>query len=214
MMKTLAHELIRTKALRFGNFETKSGRISPYFINTGNLYESLILRQIAEKTAMILADQKISDVDFFGPAYKGIALAAAACMNLSQAMPKSRFAFFRKEKKQHGEGGTLVGSLRDGKPLVIIEDVLTGGTALRQTHGELKQAFPNRSTACVIIVLDREEVGQKISAKKEVEALYGCPCFCITNVSSLISEIDSWKEKPPGYNREAIESYRQKYGSK
>jgi len=212
-MHSLARELIRTGALEFGSFITKSGRTSPYFINTSKFYESTILRRIASEINKLLVKDTIADTDFFGPAYKGIALAAAACMQASDSMPQSRFAFFRKEAKKHGEGGLLVGSLRAGKPLVVIEDVLTGGTALRQTLEQLHTSSIDAEIKCVIVVIDRQEVGQKISAQKEVSKLYNCPCLSITNIDALINEIETWKEKPPGYNREAIDSYRKTYGS-
>ncbi len=212
-MESLAQELVHTGALQFGSFETKSGRLSPYFINTGKLYKSLVLQKIAKQTLMILADKQIGDVDFFGPAYKGISLAAVTCMAAAELMPESGFGFFRKEKKEHGEGGLFVGSLRDSKPLVIIEDVLTGGTALRQTHKQLRSSGLNKQAACVVVVLDRQEIGQKVSAKKEVEDLYGCPVCCLASIDSLIHEIEGWKEKPPGYDREAIDNYRKQYGA-
>ena len=162
---------------------------------------------------MILEDNKVVDADFFGPAYKGIALATAVCMQVADKMPHSKFAFFRKEKKLHGEGGQMVGSLRGNAPLVIIEDVLTGGTALRQTHAELKSANIQNKVACVLVVLDRQEKGQGILAKKEIEALYGCPCIALTNIEELISELETWNELPDGYDNAAINSYRAEFCS-
>jgi orotate phosphoribosyltransferase len=173
-MESLAQELVHTGALQFGSFETKSGRLSPYFINTGKLYKSLVLQKIAKQTLMILSDKQIGDVDFFGPAYKGISLAAVTCMAAAE---------------------------------------LTGGTALRQTHKQLRSSGLNKQAACVVVVLDRQEIGQKVSAKKEVEDLYGCPVCCLASIDSLIHEIEGWKEKPPGYDREAIDNYRKQYGA-
>ena len=105
----------------------------------------------------------------------------------------------------------MVGSLRPAKPLVLIEDVLTGGTALRQTHAELKAGNIQNNVVCVLIVLDRQEKGREVLAKKEIEELYGCPCIALTNIEALIAELESWENLPDGYDKETVEKYRTEY---
>lgn len=206
---------LKTGVLRFGEFTLKSGRTSPYFFNTGLFNSGATMLQFSRYFACSIEN---SDLDFdvlFGPAYKGITLACATAMALSDATGKEvPFAFNRKEKKDHGEGGNMVGAELHGN-IAIIDDVITAGTAIRESF-ELITAAGAKPSA-VFLALDRQELGQKDgeptqnSAIQQVEAEFGIPVVAIATLADLI---DYLKEQPgQEENLESMRAYRAKYGT-
>ncbi|CAE6534144.1 unnamed protein product [Rhizoctonia solani] len=162
-------------ALKFGQFTLKSGRLSPYFFNAGLLCTAPLLSSLASSYASLIASefthesQPTFDV-LFGPAYKGIPLAAATSLTLLQHGISTSFAYNRKESKSHGEGGTLVGASLEGKRVLVLDDVITAGTAVREALDAVKQA--GGVVVGVVVALDREEVapGGTGSTMRDVEA--------------------------------------------
>jgi orotate phosphoribosyltransferase len=206
---------LKTGVLRFGEFTLKSGRTSPYFFNTGLFNSGATMLQFSRYFACSIEN---SDLDFdvlFGPAYNGITLACATAMALSDATGKEvPFAFNRKEKKDHGEGGNMVGAELHGN-IAIIDDVITAGTAIRESF-ELITAAGAKPSA-VFLALDRQELGQKDgeptqnSAIQQVEAEFGIPVVAIATLADLI---DYLKEQPgQEENLESMRAYRAKYGT-
>lgn len=205
---------LKTGVLRFGEFTLKSGRISPYFFNTGLFDSGSTMCQFSRFFACSIEN---SDLDFdvlFGPAYKGITLACATAMSLSDATGKDvPFAYNRKEKKDHGEGGNMVGAELKGN-IAIIDDVITAGTAIRESF-ELITAAGAKPSA-VFLALDRQELGQKegvlseMSAIQQVEAQFDIPVVAIATLADLIEYL---KEQPDQEeNLERMRVYRERYG--
>ena len=206
---------LKTGVLRFGEFTLKSGRISPYFFNTGLFDSGASMCQFSRFFACSIEN---SDLDFdvlFGPAYKGITLACATAMALSDATGKQvPFAFNRKEKKDHGEGGSMVGAELKGD-IAIIDDVITAGTAIRESFDLITTA--GATPSAVFLALDRQELGQKdgqtteMSAVQQVEAEFGIPVVAIATLADLIEYL---KQQPDQQqNLERMRSYREQYGS-
>ncbi|WWD03935.1 orotate phosphoribosyltransferase [Kwoniella europaea PYCC6329] len=196
--------------LLFGEFTLKSGRKSPYFFNAGLLYTGSLLSSTSKAYAKILTSSRIPEFDvLFGPAYKGIALAAITAVDLSRAGREVGFAYNRKEKKDHGEGGVLVGSPLRGR-IVIIDDVLTRGTAIREAI-EIIKSQPEATLVGVVQLVDRQErgTGEK-STVQEVEEEFGVPIEPILNLQDIIAYL----EKKGGYTKELedIKEYRKNYG--
>jgi len=199
---------IEQGVLKFGRFVTKSGRTSPYFINVGLFNTGASLERLAQFYAKaILASGAKFDM-LFGPAYKGIVLAAGTAIALSREGRNLPFAFNRKEAKNHGEGGDLIGAPLAGRVL-IVDDVLTAGTAVGESlaiitaHG----AVP----AGVVISLDRMERGAgSLSAVQEIEQRHGIPVISIATLDDLIE----WLQKSAEFrqNLSSIAEYRQLYG--
>jgi len=198
------------KVLRFGEFTLKSGRVSPYFFNAGLFNSGGALSRLGRFYAQALVHSKLSDVDvIFGPAYKGIPLAAVTAVALADSFDRDLpYCFNRKEAKDHGEGGTLVGAPLEGRVL-IIDDVITAGTAVREVM-QIIQA-QGATPAAVMIALDRQERGQgALSAIQEVERDFGIPVISIVSlkqVMSFIAEDPELQEHLP-----AVEAYRAEYG--
>ncbi len=195
--------------LQFGEFELKSGRISPYFFNAGRFSSGSALAQLGRCYAAALMDAPVAADMLFGPAYKGIPLVATTAVALSDEfgidMP---FAFNRKEAKTHGEGGSLVGSALTGD-VVIVDDVITAGTAIRESLAILNNA--GATGVAVLIGLDRCERGDtSLSAVQQVEQESG---IAVTSVISL-HDIIEWVENNPemAAHRDALERYRERYG--
>jgi orotate phosphoribosyltransferase len=194
--------------LRFGTFVTKSGRTTPYFFNAGLFNTGARLDRLAEFYAKAI---RASGVDYdmvFGPAYKGIVLASATAMALSRTGPDVPWAFNRKEAKDHGEGGAVVGTPLAGRVL-IVDDVMTAGTAVRESVGIIRAA--GAAPAAVAICLDRMERGTgERSAVQEVRETYGIPVVAIANLDDLLAFLTD----SPGYEAslEAITAYRNAYG--
>lgn len=205
---------LKTGVLRFGEFTLKSGRISPYFFNTGLFDSGATMLQFSRYFACSIEN---SDLDFdvlFGPAYKGITLACATAMALSEATGKEvPFAFNRKEKKDHGEGGDMVGAELVGN-IAIIDDVITAGTAIRESFEMITAA--GAKPFAVFLALDRQELGQKdgepteISAIQQVEAEFNIPVVAIATLADIIEYL---KEQPDQEeNLERMRAYREQYG--
>ncbi|EGT4373565.1 orotate phosphoribosyltransferase [Cronobacter malonaticus] len=200
---------LNKQVLKFGEFTLKSGRQSPYFFNAGLFNTGRDLALLGRFYAEALVD---SGVDFdllFGPAYKGIPIATTTAVALSEHHERDvPYCFNRKEAKDHGEGGNLVGSPLQGR-VMLVDDVITAGTAIRESM-EIIQA--NGATlAGVMISLDRQERGRgELSAIQEVERDYGCQVIAIITLNDLIAYL---AEKPEMANHlAAVEEYRQQYG--
>ncbi len=200
---------LQSNVLRFGEFTLKSGRISPYFFNAGLFNHGRSLSQLGHFYADAINDSGIRFDTLFGPAYKGIPLATTCAIALSEKYNhNTAVCFNRKEAKDHGEGGNLIGAPLSGKVL-IIDDVITAGTAIRESM-EIIQAH-GAQAAGVVIALNRQERGKESrSAIQEVEDTYQIPVISIINLAHLIAYI-THNEKYAGYLT-AIKAYRERYG--
>ncbi len=171
--------------LRFGDFTLKSGRKSPYFFNLGNIASGRALAQLGEAYAQALLARNIEFQMLFGPAYKGIPLVAATSIALAAAGRDLPWAYNRKEVKNHGEGGQLVGAPLAGR-VVVVDDVITAGTATREALRLIKRT--DARPAALLVALDRCEPGQgKETAAAEISAEFGIPVIAIANVDDLIT---------------------------
>lgn len=200
---------LEKEVLRFGEFKLKSGRISPYFFNAGLFNTGASIAQLGKFYASAINQAGIDFDLMFGPAYKGIPLVTATVIALandfSQDIP---YVFNRKEAKQHGEGGQLVGAKLTGNVL-IIDDVITAGTAIREVMSLIKQH--NASPAGVIIALDRQEKGQgEMSAIQEVERDYNIPVISIITLADLIEYLHNTESS--NELEMQIANYQTKYG--
>jgi orotate phosphoribosyltransferase len=197
-------------ALRFGEFTLKSGRISPYFFNAGLFDSGAALATLGRAYADAVVRSGIQFDMLFGPAYKGIVLAAITAAALAEHHGRDvPFAYNRKEAKDHGEGGTLVGAPLTGRVL-IVDDVITAGTAIRESLALIRKA--GATPAGVLIALDREERGGQgvQSATQELGTEYGIPTFAIARLSDLLA----YAAGKPGLagHRQQLTAYRQRYG--
>lgn len=200
---------LNAEVLRFGEFTLKSGRLSPYFFNAGLFNKGHELALLGQYYADAIIDSGIEFDVLFGPAYKGITLAASCAIALASKHDRSvPYCFNRKEAKDHGEGGNLVGAPLAGKVL-IIDDVITAGTAIRESMEIIEAA--GAKAAGVLIALNREERGKgDKSAIQEVEETYGIPVISIIKLEHLIDYI-SQNDKYSSYLA-AIKAYREQYG--
>ncbi len=184
--------MVRSGVLTFGDFVTKSGRKTPYFINTGNYQTGAQAAKLGEYYAACVQENIAGKIDaLFGPAYKGIPLAVACAIALSNNYGRNvNYCFNRKEVKDHGEGGTMVGyRLRSGDRVVITEDVITAGTAMRECLPLLKAAA-DVEIAGLVVSVDRMERGKsELSAIQEIEAEYGIPTYPIVTVREIIDTL-------------------------
>ena len=196
-------------ALRFGQFTLKSGRASPYFFNAGLFDSGAALARLGSAYAHAAVNSGVAFDMLFGPAYKGIALAAATAVALAQQHARDvPFAFNRKEAKTHGEGGVLIGAPLAGRVL-IVDDVITAGTAIRESL-QLIRAH-GASVAGVLIALDRQERGQGTqSAAQELAAEHGVQVLAIARLSELLTLVGERDELH--MHRGAMEDYRARYG--
>lgn len=195
--------------LKFGEFTLKSGRTSPYFFNAGLFNHGADLAKLGRFYAAALQDSGVDYDVLFGPAYKGIPIATAAAIALYDTYQKDvPYCFNRKEKKDHGEGGNLVGSPLQGK-VMLVDDVITAGTAIRESM-DIVQAN-NAELAGVLIALDRQEKGQgELSAIQEVEKDFGTKVVSIVKLNDVIEYL---KDSPAlAEHLEAVTAYRAKYG--
>ena len=195
--------------LRFGEFTLKSGRVSPYFFNAGLFDSGLALAKLGRFYAQALMDSGLAYDVIFGPAYKGIPLAATTAVALAEHHQRDMpWCFNRKEAKAHGEGGTLVGAPLAGN-VVIVDDVITAGTAIREVMQIIKAQ--GAQAAGVLIALDRQERGTgELSAIQEVERDFNMPVISIvslTQVLQFLAESPELKQYLP-----AVERYRADYG--
>jgi orotate phosphoribosyltransferase len=195
--------------LRFGEFTLKSGRISPYFFNAGLFQTGSALSRLGKFYAQAIVDSGVEFDMLFGPAYKGIPLAAATAIALYEHHGKDYpYAFNRKEAKDHGEGGTIVGAPLQGRVLVI-DDVMTAGTAIRESANIV--AAHGATLASVAISLDRQERGTGTqSAVQEVEALYGISVISIVGLNEVINHVGSHLQDAALLSK--VQAYRTQYG--
>jgi orotate phosphoribosyltransferase len=195
--------------LRFGSFTLKSGRISPYFFNAGGFDDGASLAELSDCYAAAITSSGIGFDMLYGPAYKGIPLAAATSVALYQNHQANLpYAYNRKEAKDHGEGGTIVGSPLQGRVL-IIDDVISAGTSVRESIDIITAA--GAEPAGVAIALDRQEKGQgEASAVQEVQSEFGISCVSIATLADLLSYLQSNQMR--NIDIEAIQTYRDEYG--
>lgn len=206
--------MVDSGVLTFGEFTLKSGRLSPYFMNSGNYKTGAQLARLGEFYAECIHDNDIKFDTLFGPAYKGIPLAVSTAVALYTKFGIDvNYCFDRKEAKDHGEGGCIVGKqLADGEKVVIIEDVMTSGKALREVMPKLKEAA-NVDIAAMIIQVDRMEKGLNgdKSAVQEVSGEFGVNIYPIVNMNDIIEAIEDGVVSGREYLEKMIE-YRKVYG--
>jgi orotate phosphoribosyltransferase len=201
---------LELSVLRFGKFELKSGRISPYFFDAGLFSSGYAAAKLGRCYASALAELDIEYDMLFGPAYKGIGLvtltAAALAEHHDLDLP---FAYNRKEAKNHGEGGTSIGAPISGRVL-ILDDVITAGTAIREAIGLIRAA--GAEPAGVLVALDREEVGgrNRTSAVSELEESLGIPVRCIVSLTDLVDHLEEDEEFSEHLS--SVRAYRNRYG--
>ncbi len=200
---------IQYQALGFGEFTLKSGRVSPYFFNAGRFDSGAGLATLGRCYAAAIAASGVEFDVLFGPAYKGIPLGTSTAVALADAHQKDvPFAFNRKEAKDHGEGGTIVGAALTGKVL-IIDDVITAGTAVREVIDIIKAA--GAEPAGVVIGLNRQERGKaELSAIQEVEHDFGIPVINIIDLQNIVEYLQQGDEQVALVER--INAYRNEYG--
>ena len=213
---------LQAGVLRFGEFTTKAGRKSPYFFNAGLFNRGSLLGRLARFYAQTLlaarAEGRVQFDMLFGPAYKGITLASATAVALAELGADVPFAFNRKEAKDHGEGGTLVGAPLAGR-VVVVDDVITAGTSVRESVDLIRRAGATPSG--VLIAIDRmeragnEDAMSAHSAVQEVEKFYAMPVVAIASLNDLLAFIDSGAElaAQAAPYREAMFAYRRRYGA-
>lgn len=208
---------LRADALRFGDFTLKSGRSSPYFFNAGRFDSGASLADLAacyaDAVDAACAEDALGDFDLlFGPAYKGIPLATALACEYARRGRDLPLAFNRKEAKAHGEGGTLIGAPLQGRRVLVVDDVITAGTAIREALGLIADA--GGQVAGIVIGLDRQEVvreGDPRSAAQAVGQEHGIPVVAVATLSDLLDfstrrpDLAAW--------RDALAGYRQRYGA-
>jgi orotate phosphoribosyltransferase len=200
---------IRAGVLRFGEFTTKAGRQSPYFFNAGLFSDGASLGALAGYYARAALASGIAFDLIFGPAYKGITLACATAVALAGMGHNVPFSFNRKEAKDHGEGGNIVGAPLAGR-ILIIDDVISAGTSVRESEALIRAA--GAVPAGVLIALDRQERGQgTMSATQEVSRTYGIPVAAIATLDDVLATLRArtdLRDRVP-----AIEEYRRQYGA-
>lgn len=202
---------LELEVIQFGEFTLKSGRVSPYFFNAGQFSSGYSAAKIGRCYASAVADLDIEYDVLFGPAYKGITLVALAAAALAEHhdidMP---FAYNRKEAKAHGEGGAVVGASLGGKRVLILDDVVTAGTAIKEVNSIISNA--GGTPVGVLVALDREEIGNRarIPAKQQLEEEIGISIFSIATLTELVEHL----EESPEYAARlpAMKAYRNRYG--
>jgi len=200
---------LQREVLRFGEFTLKSGRQSPYFFNMGRIDSGAALARLGRAYAAAMMKAGVEADMLFGPAYKGIALAAATAIALADHHQRDlHWAYNRKEAKNHGEGGVLVGAPLKGRVL-IVDDVMTAGTAVRESLALIRAQ--GAEPAGVLIALDRQERGQgDLSAAQEVERDHGIPVIAITSLADVLAYAGERPELAAEHAR--LVAYRERYG--
>ncbi|NCZ84126.1 MAG: orotate phosphoribosyltransferase [Burkholderiaceae bacterium] len=206
---------LEAKVLSFGEFKTKAGRLSPYFFNAGLFNDGAQLGKLGEFYAHALLGSNIDFDMLFGPAYKGITLAASTAIALARSGRNTPFAYNRKEVKDHGEGGTLIGAPVRGR-VVIIDDVISAGTSVRESVDLIVRA--GAKPCAVLIALDRMEksgdalkVGQ-YSAVQSVGQEFGLPVIAIANLEGLMHYLQQSHDQQLQTFLPAVQDYRNRYG--
>ena len=200
---------LKNDVLRFGEFTLKSGRVSPYFFNAGLFNSGEALAKLGQYYAASISDSEVKFDVLFGPAYKGIPLATTCAVALYEHQNTNiPYSFNRKETKAHGEGGNIVGAALEGD-ILIIDDVITAGTAIRESMDIIAAA--NAKPAGVIIALDRQEKGTgELSAIQEVEQQYNIPVLSIIKLEHLITYIENNADFKQYLDK--VKAYRDQYG--
>ncbi len=199
---------IQKQVLKFGEFKTKAGRLSPYFFNAGLFNDGESLLKLGEFYYQSIQNSGIEFDMLYGPAYKGITLAAAIAIAFAKNGHNLPYAYNRKEAKNHGEGGVIVGSPLKGRVL-IIDDVISAGTSVRESVDLITQ---HGATPCAVaIALDRQEKGLgDLSAVQEVQKLHQLPVCSIANLTDLLQYIQTKQDL--AHNMLQVKAYRQQYG--
>jgi len=202
------------EALRFGSFRLKSGRDSPYFFNAGQFSDGEAAATLGQCYAAALVHSGLQFDMLFGPAYKGIPLVTATAVAFASQHGRGiRYAFNRKEAKDHGEGGNIVGAALRGR-VVIVDDVITAGTAIRESLDLIRNA--GAQPVAVALALDRQERGQGArSAVQELEAEHGLRCVSVVTLTELIEALAAPGAAQPRISEEqltALRAYRERYG--
>ncbi len=201
---------VQQKVLCFGEFQTKAGRLSPYFFNAGLFNDGAALRNLSQFYAQAILASAVPFDMLFGPAYKGIPLAAGTAIALAEQGRNVPYCYNRKEAKDHGEGGTTVGAALQGRVL-IIDDVISAGTSVRESIDLIRAA--GAEPCGVVIALDRMERGQgELSAVQEVQRNYGIPVVSIATLDDLLDYLQG--EAGMVQNLDTVQSYRDRYGVK
>lgn len=206
---------LEAHVLSFGEFKTKAGRLSPYFFNAGGFSNGALLGALGKYYAKTLVDAVIPFDMLYGPAYKGITLAAATAIALADLNINAPFAYNRKEAKDHGEGGTLVGAPVKGK-VVIIDDVISAGTSVRESVDLIRAA--GAEPVAVLIALDRmERSGNAIelgthSAVQSVQQEFGLPVLAIANLADVMDYLTASNDPNLQQYLPAVTAYRARYG--
>ena len=206
--------------LKFGEFKTKAGRMSPYFFNAGLFDDGAKLGKLAQFYAKALVSSGIEFDMIFGPAYKGIPLGAAVSIELARLGKNVPFAYNRKEAKDHGEGGTLVGAALKGRVL-IVDDVMSAGTAARESIDLIKKA--GATPHAIAIALDRQEMATEVqadgavkdvphSAVQYVRNTLGMHVCCIAQLSDLLAYLSTQTGHQMGQHLPKVQAYRDRYG--
>lgn len=200
---------IQHEVLSFGEFTLKSGRVSPYFFNAGRFHTGSAMAALGHYYAQALVDADVSIDMLFGPAYKGIPLVTALAIALAERHGKDYpIVYNRKEVKNHGEGGVLVGAPLNGR-ILIVDDVITAGTAIREVMAIIDQA--GSETAAVIVGLDRQERGKGgLSAIQELEQQHGIPVISLIGFNDIITYVESSIESKQ--HLPSMLEYRKRYG--
>lgn len=199
---------IDRKVLCFGEFKTKAGRLSPYFLNAGLFYDGASLKQLAQFYAKAILASGIEFDMVFGPAYKGIPLVAAVAIALVDAGRNVRYSFNRKEAKDHGEGGSVIGAPLAGRVL-IVDDVISAGISVRESVNLIRGS--NAVPCGVAIALDRMERGSgELSAVQEVERSYNIPVISVATLDDLVDYLRT--DPQHAQHLAAVGRYREQYG--
>ena len=206
---------VQAQVLRFGQFKTKAGRLSPYFFNAGLFDDGAKLGRVAQFYARRLLDSGLDFDMLFGPAYKGITLAAAVAIELARLGRNVPFAYNRKEAKDHGEGGTLVGAPLRGR-VVIVDDVISAGTSVRESIALIKGA--GATPAAVLIALDRQEksaengIDQPWSAVQYITSQLDLDVVSIATLADLLHYLGASSDAALEGFRQPVSAYRDRYG--
>ena len=208
--KTFIELAIKKDALKFGSYKLKSERISPYFFNSGVFSDGKSLSVISNLFIELIKEKNLKFINIFGPAYKGISLASALSASLaSKHNEETHFIYDRKDQKLHGEKGDIVGTFKNGNT-IIVDDVITAGTAIKNTLVKLKKY--NLKITSLLVLLDRQEKGSSsISAAEEMQKEFNIDVYSLISISDIVEYVTNTKEFEKF--RDSIIEYKEKYGS-